>query len=143
MSVGFGFSIGDFIAAVDLFRKVTVALKDSGGARDDYLKTLSNLETLQSILGCRTNIKVDTHNSASGQAIQRLAHLIKKDVEDFVNKIDKFKATLGPTKSRHLATGVVAKIKWSQYAANNVRKLYQEIDVKTTSLNLLIDLYLR
>lgn len=32
----FGFSVGDFIAAIQLIGKVAKALKDTGGAEDDF-----------------------------------------------------------------------------------------------------------
>ncbi len=36
MTVPFGFSVGDFIAAIGLVAKITEALQDSGGAAAQY-----------------------------------------------------------------------------------------------------------
>jgi hypothetical protein len=36
MIPAFGFSVGDFISAIELFVKITKALKKSGGAASNY-----------------------------------------------------------------------------------------------------------
>jgi hypothetical protein len=57
MSAGFGFSIGDFVAAINLLRQVGNALKDNGGARDEYWKTITKLEVTEAILSCVMNFE--------------------------------------------------------------------------------------
>jgi hypothetical protein len=78
MPVGFGFGVGDFIATVNLFKNVAVALKDHGGALDDYHKTLSNLETTSIVLSCLANIDGSTKDVAELNAIRGLAGLIQR-----------------------------------------------------------------
>lgn len=51
MSVpGFGFSVGDFISAVKLIIDISKALKDTGGAAENYLEVLTELKLLKNIL---------------------------------------------------------------------------------------------
>lgn len=142
MSAGFGFSVGDFIAVVNLMRDVGTALKENGGARDDYQKTISPLEITRAILSWISSIE-DRDDSASIHAIHSLANLIKDDVESFLAKINKYGDTLGNRKAKHFGTGAFAKIKWSQCIAGHVKSLYQKIDSKTESLNLLFNLHLK
>ena len=116
MSAGFGFSVGDFIAAINLLRKVGIALKDNGGARDDYQKTIRKLKIAKSLLSWIAKVKDGDGDgeSASIHAIRSLANLIKDDVDNFLTRINKYGDSLGSKKTKHFGTGVVAKIKWSQ-----------------------------
>lgn len=143
MSAGFGFSVGDFIAAVNLLREVAIALKDNGGACDDYEKTIAKLEITKSILSWIESIRDRPGGSASIHAIHSLANLIRDDVESFLARIKPYGDTLRNRKTKHFAAEAVAKIKWSQCVASEVKRIYREIDSKTASLNLLFSLHLR
>lgn len=50
MSVGFGFSIGDFIAAIELVGTVVDALRSSGQAGAEYGELVCQLLSLESAL---------------------------------------------------------------------------------------------
>ena len=41
---------GDFVTVLNLFKDIGVALKDHGGASDDYRRTVNELETIKAIL---------------------------------------------------------------------------------------------
>jgi hypothetical protein len=45
MSVGFGFSAGDFIAAIELVSTVVKALRESGDSSTEYQTLVSQLVT--------------------------------------------------------------------------------------------------
>ena len=50
MSVGFGFSVGDFIAALELVSTVIDALRQSGEASVEYRELLRQLYGLETAL---------------------------------------------------------------------------------------------
>jgi hypothetical protein len=50
MSVGFGFSAGDFIAAIELVATVIDALHDSGNSISEYCELVRRLYTLETPL---------------------------------------------------------------------------------------------
>jgi hypothetical protein len=50
MSVGFGFSTGDFIAAIELVGTVVDALRSSGNAGAEYRELVSQLLSLEAAL---------------------------------------------------------------------------------------------
>jgi hypothetical protein len=143
MSAGFGFSVGDFITAISLLRKVGIALKENGGARDDYQKTIGKLETTRAILSWITTFEDCDGDSPSIHAIHSLAKLIQDDVESFLARINKYGDTLGGRKANRFGAGAISKIKWSQCVAGKVKSLYEKIDSKTESLNLLFSLHLK
>jgi hypothetical protein len=143
MSAGFGFSVGDFIAAVNLLRQVGNALKDSGGARDDFWNTITRLETTRAILSCIANFEGSKEDLATVHAIHSLASQIQNDVEHFLTKIERYQGKIGSVQARRFGYGAFAKIRWSQSVAGDVRRLYEDLNSKTTSLSLLFDLHLR
>ena len=143
MSAGFGFSIGDFIAVVNLLRQVGIALKDSGGARDDFWNTITKLETTRAILSCIANFEGSKEDLATVHAIHSLASQIQGDVERFISKIQRYQGKIGSVQARHFGYSTFAKIRWSQSVAGDVRRLYEDVDSKLTSLSLLFNLHLR
>lgn len=50
MSIGFGFSAGDFIAAINLVSTVIDALRESGDSSSEYRELISQLYTLETAL---------------------------------------------------------------------------------------------
>jgi hypothetical protein len=50
MSVGFGFSVGDFIAAIELVGTVIDALRSSGSAATEYRELVGQLLSLETAL---------------------------------------------------------------------------------------------
>ena len=59
MSVGFGFSAGDFIAALNLVSTVIDALRDSGDASLEYRELVRQLYTLEQALFRVKRIELD------------------------------------------------------------------------------------
>jgi hypothetical protein len=49
-AVPFGFSFGDFVAAIDVIHKVVQALKKSSGARSHFHQTVADLEGFETVL---------------------------------------------------------------------------------------------
>ena len=50
MSIGFGFSAGDFIAAINLVSTVIDALRESGDSTSEYCELTGQLYTLEAAL---------------------------------------------------------------------------------------------
>lgn len=94
MPVGFEFGVGDLIATIKLFKDVAEALKDHGGAVDDFQKTLRHLESLKAIVTCLEEIENTMGRSANLRAVQHLAEHIKRVVDEFLAKIQKYKFSL-------------------------------------------------
>jgi hypothetical protein len=101
------------------------------------------LEITKAILSWITTIEDCDGDSPSIHAIHSLAKLIQGDVKSFLARINKYGDTLGDRKANRLGAGALAKIKWSQCVAGKVKSLYEKIDSKTESLNLLFNLHLK
>ena len=73
MSVGFGFSVGDLIAAIGLIKVSIEAIKDGKGASAEYQLLETELDSLESGLTAVEELSVDTQTVelAVGKAVQR------------------------------------------------------------------------
>jgi hypothetical protein len=49
-AVPFGFSVGDFVASIELIHKAAKALRSTSGATKQYQQTLLDLELIESVL---------------------------------------------------------------------------------------------
>ena len=143
MAVPIGFSIGDFIATIQLLKDISKTLNEHGGAQSHYQHTVRNLETIQAILS-----RLESFHSASGQttqinAIRAQAQATQKEVQDFVRKIQKFKTTLGLGAPAGKRYGVIDKLKWSRKEAKGAAELSKSVDVQLRNIQVLLHLDLR
>src|SRR5437868_2898214 len=114
----FGFSAGDFISAVKLIVDVSKALKDAGGASDEYRNVVTELELLQNVLTQlqpRTALcssQSSTSNPFNAYAKQQ-ADLTLATLSDFLSLISKFDAKLGRQAPSHWYRGAGRKAQWA------------------------------
>ncbi len=47
---GFGFSFGDFVSAINIAKDICRALRDTGGAKDEFQHVLTDLQHLTVLL---------------------------------------------------------------------------------------------
>jgi hypothetical protein len=71
MSVGFGFSVGDFIAALELVADVIDALRESGEASKRYRELVRQLDSLESVLLRVKRLELDEAQYAEYIALQQ------------------------------------------------------------------------
>ncbi len=69
MSVGFGFSAGDFVQALELVGTVIDALRESGGAGPEYRELVQELYILESALLRVKRIELDDHQNSDAVAL--------------------------------------------------------------------------
>ena len=136
---GFGFSAGDFIAAIDVTIKVTKALRDAGGAADEYRSVVQELTLLRSVLdqvqdGGRTGPFKDF---AKAQADITLSTL-----SEFLGTISKFDAALGQQAGSGWYRGAGKKARWALKYAKEVEKLRARVGTQLQVLNALLTLEL-
>ncbi|KAF4993989.1 hypothetical protein FGRMN_6120 [Fusarium graminum] len=92
---GFGFSVGDFIGAAKLVADVCQALKDTGGAAEDYIEVVTDLNLLNDVL---TQLQ-QSHGDATCESA----------LAEFLDLISKFNDKLGPNRPSSWYRGVGRK----------------------------------
>ncbi|KAF8858658.1 hypothetical protein BDZ45DRAFT_622010 [Acephala macrosclerotiorum] len=140
---GFGFSFGDFVQAISILNAVRKALKDTGGANDEFKHVRQDLEHLEILLEQLNRGDWD-HGADAGHlnAVRGLALTCKVPLQDFLVKIEKFKKL-----SNHEVCGIrdkvgsaAKKVCWAVGMREQVERFRAVIVAKIASINLLLQM---
>jgi hypothetical protein len=97
--MSFGFSVGDFISALELVATVIDALRSSGKAASKYRVLLKQLESLQAALFAVQALEIDEAHFLFQVALQQTASQCLGTMLDFWKKLLKYQPYLGTTRS--------------------------------------------
>jgi hypothetical protein len=139
----FGFSFGDFVQAVNLIHDVCRALRESGGARDEFKLVVVELQSLELLLQQLVDGSWDNGvDTGHLNAVKGLALTCKVHLEDFLTKINSFKNLgSGEVSGIKAKIGVgAAKVRWAVQMKAGVEKFRAVIMAKVVSINLLLQL---
>jgi hypothetical protein len=141
---GFGFSAGDFISAVKLIIDISNALKDTGGAAENYLEVLTELNLLKDILSelqkGQDGMTAEQSNNPFVKYAKKQAKLTLNTLADFLALISKFDASLGHQGSRLWYRDIGRKGQWALAYAKQVDDLRLRIGTQLQALLLLSQL---
>lgn len=142
---GFGFSAGDFIAATKLLVDVSKALKDAGGASDEYRQVLAEFNLIKDAI---TQLQATQAGSASetpnslddpfATYAKKQASLTLETLTSFLESISKFNAKLGPKAKPGWFRGANRKAQWAVIQAGEVAKLRTTLGTQLHVLNMLL-----
>lgn len=138
MTPAFGFSVGDFINTINLIRKITKALKDTGGASSQYQDAVVELEGLKHILQHLEALKPTEDNLGHVNAIRGMALACKIHLQEFMTKLETYEESLGPWAQRSSLNNFGRKTKWAVSFGKEVERLRAIVAAKQISINLLL-----
>ncbi|KAK4494087.1 hypothetical protein PRZ48_014385 [Zasmidium cellare] len=140
---GFGFSVGDFIAAIELIGKAAKALKETSGATRRYRQAALELEGLASVLRQVQALRPTNRTDETIRKIHLCAHVCYLPLQSFLSVVQKLEASLGTSTQTHwpqkLKSGV-KKIQWAILLEKELAKLKASIGPSLTSIDLLLQL---
>lgn len=135
----FGFSVSDFIGAIQLIAKVSQALRDSGGASAEYQAVLSDLKALELILRQLQSLESASDSVSHVNAVRCQAQVSQQTLLDFLERISKFQSGLASDAARKAYRGVGRKVQWTLLYSKEVEKLRRVVATQLVSLKLLLD----
>jgi hypothetical protein len=140
MAVGFGFSVGDFIAALELVGTVIDALRDSGSASAEYRELLRVLYSLETGLMQVKRLEIEESQRAQLIALQQAAAQCQRTIDDFWNKIKKYQPHLGSGSecSNFRMKTAWTKVKWAVCKRDDVAKFKADLIGHTESIQMLL-----
>ncbi|APA05283.1 predicted protein [Sclerotinia sclerotiorum 1980 UF-70] len=138
MSIGFGFSVGNFIAAIDLVATVIDALRESGNSSSEFREIIRQLDALEDTPRRVKRLELDDRQRAEGIALQKAASCCQVTIDDFWKKMQKYQPHLqsGGSGSR-LKVGWM-EIVWVTCKSDDVMKFKADLAGHTSSIQLLI-----
>jgi hypothetical protein len=137
MSVGFGFSAGDFIAALDLVATVIDALRDSGDSSAEYRELVAQLFSLETALRAVERIELDDVQIGEVIALQQAAAQCQRTIDAFWQKIKKYHPSLGRGTGSRVRDGWM-KIKWALCRKEDLVRFKADLVGHTESIEMLL-----
>lgn len=138
MSVGFGFSVGDFIAALQLVNTVIQSLRDAGGSSTVYQQLAAELETLKAALEAVGRLDPDSGQRNEKIALHQAAAQCKRTIDEFAKKIQKYQPHLGEEGSGSRLKDSWAKIRWAVCKKEDLQRFRADIRGHTGAIQILL-----
>jgi hypothetical protein len=111
MSVGFGFSAGDFIATLSLVGTVIDALRSSGAAGAEYRELTSQLLSLETGLMQVKGLEFEESQYAEVIALRQAAAQCQRTIDSFLKRIEKYQP--GLSDDREGVRGKWMRVRWA------------------------------
>lgn len=135
----FGFSAGDFIAAISIVHKSITALKDAGGGTNEYQALLQELEHLQLVLDELANISSASSSSQNHyNAVIGMAYEVQIPLKAFA---DKMHASFGHMLDSGFGRRWISakeKINWAISMQKEVQNIRAIVTMKLVSICVLL-----
>lgn len=138
MSVGFGFSAGDFIAALKLVGTVIDALRDSGEVSTDYHELLHELYSLETALIHVKRLGGEEITQAATISLQQAAAQCQLTIDDFWKTIQKYQPHLDGSRSSRIK-GSWMKVRWAVCRKHDIMRFKISLVGHTESINILLN----
>ena len=135
---GFGWSISDIVLAAEFISKVVEALKEPGGAADDYRQAVEFLSSLEQTLhNIASAGSVLPQNAATQEILLQTKRIIDL-LKPLYNNLKKSEDSLGVSASKSkkdTAKRLKSKLKWTFRQSNKVKQLQDAISVPLATIN--------
>lgn len=138
MSVGFGFSAGDFIAALNLVGTVIDALRESGRSSSNYRDLIGELYSLESALLRVKRVELDDSQHADAIALRQAASQCQRTIDGFWTETQKYQPHFGQTGSGSKVKDSWMKIQWALCKKKDLAEFQAKLRGHTASIELLL-----
>lgn len=141
MSAGFGFSVGDFIAALKIVSDVIDALRDSGDSSNQCRSLIRQLFDLETALLHVRRLELDDSQADQANALRRSALQCRVTIDEFMTKIRKYQPHLLHSGSLSGSTMKQAwyKVKWALCRQEDLEKFKADLTGHTQAINVLMN----
>jgi hypothetical protein len=137
MSVGFGFSVGDFLATIKLVGTVIDALRESSHSTSRFENLLSELEALDTVLNNVIRLELDESQRFEKLALYQVATQCQRTIDAFWNRTQKYQTHLSKRGTNSRLKDGWAKVKWAVCEQGEVDIFRAEIQGHISSLQVL------
>ena len=139
--VGFGISVGDFIAGINTLIDIVHSLSDTNGAQADYKELGSELQSLKSGLDGIEALSLEATQTTEFSALNAAVENCRACVERFFRRNSKFKSLENTTgKKWSLATlkQCGREVQWAVWKKNDVENFRDRIQSHTGAIGMLL-----
>lgn len=139
MSVGFGFSVGDFISAINVVQTVIDALSASSKSSSELQELFRQLYSLETALREIKQLEVSESLHAEVLALKQSAAQCQLTISDFLSKTASYQPhLLCPNGVSSSLRGRWKKVKWAMCKRKDVVQFKTDLLAHTESIQLLL-----
>ena len=139
--VGFGISVGDFIAGINTLIVIVHSLSDTHGAQADYKELGSELQSLKSGLDGIEALSPDPTPTIEFSTLIAAIEKCKACVERFLQRNRKFKS-LENTPGKKWSLATLKKrgrgVQWTIWKKDDVQRFRGQIQYHTAAIGMLL-----
>ena len=140
MAVPFGFSVGDFLAAIELTIRTSKAIRQRDEAAAEYHRIWEDLQLLGQFLEILKDWQPTGANASHINAIRGMALSCLVPLRDFSEKLKKsYNSALKDGSSKNAFQRSGKQIQWALLAAEEVTKFRVVITSKVASISMLLN----
>lgn len=126
--MSFGFSVGDFVAALTVLNNVRIALQDSNGASTSYREEISFLQALSLTVQHLDTLQLCPLDDHLSKNIQDHYKQLKEPIHAFVDGIENsYDGSLGWKTTAPKVLTAHRRIQWALSTSKKVRRLREKI----------------
>jgi hypothetical protein len=138
MSFGFGFSVGDFVTALELVGTVIDALRESGEASTQYRELVCQLLNLETALLRVKRLELHESQRTESVELHNAVSRCQKTIDEFLKTIQKYQPHLNSGGSRFGAKDALMRIRWTLCKREDVTRFKSDLLGHTAAIELLL-----
>lgn len=136
--MSFGFSVGDFIAALQLVASVIDAVRDSRGSGPEYRELINELYALETALLQVKQLELEEEQRLEYIALRQAATQCQRTIDAFCARIGKYQKHLRVGGSGSPLTDVLRKIRWRLCKSKDLVEFKTAIAAHTQSIQIVL-----
>ena len=138
MSVGFGFSVGDFLAALALVGTVIDALREAGDASKQFNGLIRELTTLQITLEAVKRLELRDTQIVERCALLQAVSNCQLVIHEFWTTVQRYQPHLQSIAPSYTLRDAWMKIRWAVCKKEDVAKFKADLRSHTGNIELLL-----
>ena len=137
MATGFGFSVGDLLAGIRVFKDSIEAFSDTKGASADFASLVNEISTLQDGLEAIEELQLEQNfSSKQATALERSLSACQKSIDEFLGSIAKYQPHLRSQTSGWRSS--YRKVQWALCKKEDVANFRANVARHSSALNMLL-----
>jgi hypothetical protein len=137
----FAVGIGDVIAMGELVKDIINCLQSVGGAKDGYQELIREFDALETTLCGLDQLDDKTGLSTEIYQTKSAALSCRYPLEQFLTKIQRYEASLGPRSRPGLVRGLIDKLTWTFCLKGEIAQLQSYLHTHISLINVCLARY--
>ncbi len=136
--MSFGFSVGDFLAAIELVHDLAFALSHSRGSGTKFRGLIQELYALERVMIEIKTLQMPPGLESQLWMVQQATSQIQTVITKFLQQNDIYMQYLGQVSSSRWWKTSFYKVKWALYKADDVEELRASLRGHTVAMGLML-----